>query len=139
MQIRPSGPCPAKIMLVGEAPGEHEVVAGEPFVGMSGQELNRMLQEAGIARNQCFVTNVCRDRPQGNDIEHFIARTIAQRSPGHKLMRDKYVTKEVLDGVELLKREIELCQPNVILAFGNVALWALTGAWGITSWRGSTN
>lgn len=44
----------------------------------------------------------------------------------------------MLEGIELLKREIEACQPNVIIALGNTALWALTGNWGITSWRGST-
>lgn len=137
MQIQPTGPCPAKIMLVGEAPGEQEVARGEPFVGSSGQELNRMLQEAGIYRNQCFVTNVVRTRPAGNDIGLFIAQTKKAITALHRPCRDKYVTKEVLDGVELLKREIELCRPNVIIAFGNVALWALTGRWGITSWRGS--
>ena len=58
MQIRPTGPCPAKIMLVGEAPGEREVAEGQPFVGFSGQELSKMLQEAGIMRSECFITNV---------------------------------------------------------------------------------
>ena len=43
MQIRPTGPCPAKIMIVGEAPGEREVAEGQPFVGFSGQEMSKML------------------------------------------------------------------------------------------------
>lgn len=43
----------------------------------------------------------------------------------------------VRDGIEMLKREIDLCRPNVIIALGNAALWALTGQWGITKWRGS--
>jgi DNA polymerase I-like protein with 3'-5' exonuclease and polymerase domains len=58
-------------------------------------------------------------------------------TPQHLAVRDKLVLPPVKDGVELLKREIELCQPNVIVAFGNAALWALTGKWGIRSWRGS--
>ena len=74
MDIRPSGPCPATIMLVGEAPGEQEVAQGAPFVGASGQELSRMLQEAGIMRSACFITNVVRIRPPGNDIGAFIAQ-----------------------------------------------------------------
>lgn len=137
MQIRPSGPCPAKIMIVGEAPGENEVREGVPFVGASGQELSRMLQEAGIHRNQCFLTNVVRIRPPGNDISHFIAGAKKDITPQHVYVRDKAVMPCVVDGIELLKREIEMCRPNVILAFGNVALWALTGQSGITSWRGS--
>ena len=137
MQIRPTGPCPAKIMIVGEAPGEREVAEGQPFVGFSGQEMSKMLQEAGIMRSECFITNVVRIRPPGNDINAFIAQKKSDISAQHIMMRDKFVLPVVRDGFELLKREIEMCQPNVIIAFGNVALWALTGQWGITSWRGS--
>lgn len=137
MQIRPTGPCPAKVMIVGEAPGEREVAEGQPFVGFSGQEMSKMLQEAGIMRSECFITNVVRIRPPGNDINAFIAQRKSDISAQHIMMRDKFVLPAVRDGFELLKREIEMCQPNVIIAFGNVALWALTGAWGITSWRGS--
>ena len=137
MDIRPSGPCPATIMLVGEAPGEQEVAQGAPFVGASGQELSRMLQEAGIMRSACFITNVVRIRPPGNDINAFIAQRKSDITGQHLMLRDKFVLPAVRDGFELLKREIEMCRPNVITAFGNVSLWALTGQWGITSWRGS--
>ena len=64
MQIRPTGPAPAKVMIVGEAPGDQEVRESAPFVGASGQELSRMLMEAGIHRSQCFVTNVIRIKPK---------------------------------------------------------------------------
>lgn len=124
-------------MIVGEAPGEVEEQQGVPFVGSSGTELTRMLLEAGIHRAQCFLTNVVRQRPLNNDIGHFIAMRKADITPQHKLVRDKYCLPPVWEGIEQLKREIELVQPNVIIAFGNVALWALTGNWGITSWRGS--
>ena len=139
MQIRPTGPCPAKIMIVGEAPGEREVAEGQPFVGFSGQEMSKMLQEAGIMRSECFITNVVRVRPPGNDINAFIAQRKSDISAQHIMLRDKFVLPAVRDGFELLKREIEMCQPNVIIAFGNVALWALTGQWGITSWRRRLN
>ena len=137
MSIRPTGPCPAKIMLVGEFPGEQEVLRGEPFVGSAGIELNNMLRDAGIMRSQCFVTNVVRIRPPANDIDHFIARIKADITPQHVRVMDKWVMPCVVDGLELLKREIEMCRPNVIFAFGNLALWALTGNWGATNWRGS--
>lgn len=137
-QIMPTGPCPAKIMIVGEAPGESEIREGMPFVGTSGQELNRMLQEAGVFRSECFLTTVARTRPADNDIGNFVAMRKADITPRHRMLRDKFVTPEIYEGVEKLQREIELCRPNVILALGNVALWALTGRWGITSWRGST-
>lgn len=137
MTFRPTGPCPAKIMIVGEAPGEQEVLKGEPFVGASGLELSRMLQEAGIMRSACFVTNVIRVRPPNNDIGHFIAARKKDVTLQHAMVRDKMCMPCVWEGMEVLKREIELCQPNIIIALGNVSLWALTGKWGITSWRGS--
>lgn len=137
MRVKGEGPIPSRIMLVGEAPGAQEEAAGVPFVGASGQELNRMLQEAGIMRSECYVTNVCKVRPLDNYIGHFIAQTKKAVGPQHTLLRDKYVTKEVVEGYAELLAEIEMVQPNIIVAFGNLALWALTGHWGILRWRGS--
>jgi DNA polymerase I-like protein with 3'-5' exonuclease and polymerase domains len=52
-------------------------------------------------------------------------------------MRDRHVKSVVLEGFDLLQKEIRLVRPNVIVAFGNVSMWALTGNWGIKAWRGS--
>lgn len=131
------GPIPAKVMIVGEAPGEEEERTGRPFVGVSGQELNRMLQEAGVLRSECYVTNVCRQRPQHNDIYKFIAKAKKDITPAHKNLNGLWVLPVVLQGIEALDKEIELVQPNVVVPVGNLALWALTGHWGITKWRGS--
>ena len=136
-QVPSAGPAPAKIMIVGEAPGEEEVRLKMPFVGSSGKELDRMLLEAGISRSLCFVTNVSRERPPANDIELFVAARKKDVTPQHRSVRDRMVTRPIWEGIELLQREIELVRPNVIIACGNVAVWALTGKWGITSWRGS--
>lgn len=135
--VPPVGPCPARIMIVGEAPGQDEVYRMQPFVGASGQELDRMLHEAGIARSQCFVTNVVRVRPPGNDISVFIPDKKSAATPEMGVFRGRAVAPCVLEGIELLRHEISRVQPNIIIAFGNVSLWALTGNWGITDWRGS--
>src|SRR6266404_950065 len=135
--VRPDGPIPARIMLVGEAPGAQEEAEGIPFVGESGKELNRMLQEARITRSECFVTNVCRIRPPSNDINHFIAKAKKDVTPQHTQLRGRYVLKPVCDGIELLRKEIEMVKPKVIVALGGTPLWALTGLNGITRWRGS--
>jgi DNA polymerase len=124
-------------MIVGEAPGEEEERVGTPFVGASGQELNRMLHEAKISRSECFITNVCRIRPPSNDISHFIADSKKDITHEHVLHLARYVKAPVMDGIRLLEQEIQMVKPNVILALGNVPLWALTGLWGITRWRGS--
>ncbi|MDE2097533.1 MAG: hypothetical protein KGL39_09830 [Patescibacteria group bacterium] len=131
------GPCPAKIMLVGEAYGEYEERQGEPFVGASGQELNRMLHEAGIMRSECYVTNLVNARPPMNDIGAWIAAKKKDITFEHTPLRDKMVKPIIQLGYASLLKEIELIQPNVIVALGNASLWALTGAWGISKWRGS--
>jgi uracil-DNA glycosylase family 4 len=138
MQVRPDGPIPARILICGEAPGQEEERLGVPFVGGSGIELNRMLHEAGIQRSECFVTNVARIRPFDNDIKAFIPEVKKDIPPGWPTYRGRQVHPCIIEGAALLEKEIALVNPNLIIAFGNTALWALLGEWGITRLRGST-
>ena len=135
--VRPDGPIPARIMIVGEAPGADEERVGTPFVGASGQELNRMLHEVGISRSECFMTNVARERPLGNDISQFIATKKKDITPEHIQLRGKYVRRQIIDGIKMLEAEIAAVRPNIIIAVGNTSMWALTDKWGIIKWRGS--
>lgn len=124
-------------MLVGEAWGEHEEREGRPFVGPSGAELNRLLHEAGILRSECFVTNLVNRRPPDNNLGAWIAFKKKDITKAHVPLRDKMVLPVVAEGYTALLREIAAVQPNLIIAFGNAAMWALTGKWGILKWRGS--
>lgn len=124
-------------MICGEAPGAQEDSVGKPFQGASGMELNRILHDADIMRSEVYVTNVCKFRPQNNDLDNFIAGTIKARGPQHTQMRDRWVTKEVTEGYAELLAEIEMVKPNLIVTLGNLAMWTLTGNWGVTKWRGS--
>lgn len=135
--VPPNGPPNARIMLVGEAPGEEEVRHRAPFVGQSGQELDKMLHDAGINRSECFATNVARYRPLNNDITQFIPKTKSGITSDMVMYRNKWVKPVVAQGCAELIREIDLVKPNVIVALGNTPLWALTGSEGITKWRGS--
>lgn len=137
IQVRPDGPIPARVMVVGEAPGAEEEAQGIPFVGASGKELTRMLHEANIERSECFITNVARERPPGNDIYNFIAAKKKDATKDHNAFRGKMVKRQIIEGWNLLKKEIEMVKPNIIIALGNTPLWALTGEWGVTKWRGS--
>lgn len=132
-----TGAIPSRIMLVGEAWGQDEERAAEPFVGVSGQELNRLLAEAGILRSECYVSNVVNARPPANDIGAWVALKKKDVTARHLPMRDKFVLPIVAEGFARLQTEIAMVRPNVIVAFGNLALWALTGNWGVTKWRGS--
>lgn len=153
-EVHGHGPIPAKIMIVGEAPGAEEEARGLPFIGASGHELDRMLGEAGISRSECYVTNVCRVRPpdyykagkrQTNDIKQWIStgkgRPTAKFYPpteGEWIPQgDRWVKPPIANGIKLLRQEIERVQPRVIIPVGNLSMWALTGRWGISKWRGS--
>jgi len=124
-------------MIVGEAPGEEEARQGRPFVGPSGRELDRMLHDAGILRSECFVTNVVRVRPPNNDISAFVSHR--KTPPAENWVREGncWLHPVAAEGLALLKKEVAQCQPKVIIALGNLALWALSSKWGITDWRGS--
>src|SRR3954451_19717323 len=60
------GPAAARVVIVGEAPGAKEDQQGRPFVGNAGRLLDTLLAEAGMARDDVFITNVVKARPPGN-------------------------------------------------------------------------
>lgn len=134
-------------MIVAEAPGAEEDKAGRPFVGAAGSELSRMLLEVGLLRNDCFITNVCRIRPPDNKLMHYIPTAKKDVTSDCVMMHDRMVKPVVWEGYQELLKEIEAVNPNIIICFGNLAFWALTGKSsnagdqdipsGITSWRGS--
>jgi uracil-DNA glycosylase len=138
----------SKIFLLGEAPGEQEELLQAPFIGQAGQELSAMLHCAGILRSDCSISNVFDIRPKDNDLKHFClgAREQVQAnkeysddqiwpSAGDKLYFDPAI---YVPQLERIRAEIELAKPNVVVALGNIALWALVGVTGIGKLRGTT-
>ena len=95
-----SGNPQAKLMFVGEAPGRDEDLQGKPFVGRSGQLLDRMLAAIGLDRNQVYIANIVPWRPPGN------------RTPTP-------VETEVC--LPFLVRQIELAAPEFIIALGGAS------------------
>lgn len=151
-----SGPRDAQIALVGEAWGPSEVASGRPFSGGSGEELTRILADAGINRADCFLTNVCPVYPPVNrkgrhEFYMLFEETSSARKSGQPLVRGLYPGPRVVRGLEALRAQLSAVRPSVIIALGNYALWALcdhphlgTGdeegrkvPTGITAWRGS--
>jgi uracil-DNA glycosylase family 4 len=115
-----SGPHDARFMFVGEAPGYQESREGRPFVGESGQLLNKLIAKAGLRRENVFVTNGVRCQP-----------------PVINKKQQKPKKPSIVACRSHLKREIELVKPDLIFALGNVPLESLTGSSGITKLRGS--
>lgn len=103
----------AVVMFVGEQPGDKEDLAGKPFVGPAGQLFNRILKEAGVGRDKCYVTNA---------VKHF----------KHELRGKFRLHKRPGNGeVEAcrwwLKLEKNILKPKLIVALGGTAALAVTG------------
>lgn len=106
----------ARLMLVGEAPGRDEDLAGKPFVGRSGQLLDKMLQAIGLTRNDVYVANTIPWRPPGN------------RTPS---------PQETEICRPFIERQIELANPDVLVLLGGAsAKQILQTQEGITRLRG---
>jgi uracil-DNA glycosylase len=107
------GPKSARLFFVGEQPGDQEDVAGKPFVGPAGQVFNRAMAEAGIDRNSAYVTNA---------VKHF-----KFKPQGKRRIHDRPNIGEIDHCRWWLTREVEIVQPDLIVALGATALRSLTG------------
>ncbi len=95
------GPCPADILIVGEAPGFNEDRQGEPFVGAAGKLLDTLLARIGLSRADVYITNVLKCRPPQN------------RDP---------MPNEAEACSPYLARQLEMIKPKVVLILGRHAL-----------------
>ncbi|HJP89318.1 MAG TPA: UdgX family uracil-DNA binding protein [Candidatus Limnocylindrales bacterium] len=109
------GPVPARLMLVGEQPGDKEDRAGSPFVGPAGAMLDRALDDAGIDRETAFVTNV---------VKHFKWRPV----PGSKRRLHEEPNKvEVGACLPWVETELALVKPEALVLLGATAAEGVTG------------
>jgi len=104
----------ARVMLVGEAPGEEETVQQRPFVGKAGKILDTFIETLGIGREELYVTNVVKFRP------------VKKNENTGRLSNRPPTRQEVNLCMPFLLREIQLVLPDVVVSLGNTALQALT-------------
>jgi uracil-DNA glycosylase len=117
------GPVPARLMLVGEQPGDAEDRAGRPFVGPAGRVLDEALAAAGIDRGQVYVTNV---------VKHF-----KWKSQGKRRIHQKPNAAEISACRPWLETEVAVVKPAVIACLGATAAQALLGkSFKVTRQRG---
>ena len=113
--VHGEGKTGARVMLIGEAPGEQETLQRRPFVGKAGKNLDEFLELAGIDRSELYVSNTVKFRPT----KISAAGRVVNRPP---------TREEVKLFLPWLKREMELVKPEVVVTLGNVPLKALMGA-----------
>ena len=103
------------VIFVGEAPGKNEDLNGEPFIGIAGKKLSIALEEAGILRDDVYITNIVKCRPPKNRVPNTTERSTCQ---------------------EYLKQEISIIKPKIICILGNTAFNSLLGGSEIIKHRG---
>ena len=108
------GPATARIMLIGEQPGDYEDVAGKPFVGPAGKIMDRALEDAGIDRKQVYVTNA---------VKHF-----KWEPRGKRRLHKKPNSREIAACRPWLETELRLVRPKLVVAMGSTAAQTILGA-----------
>ncbi|HTE04700.1 MAG TPA: UdgX family uracil-DNA binding protein [Planctomycetota bacterium] len=104
----------ARLVLVGEQPGDAEDLSGHPFVGPAGRLLDDALSSAGIARSDAYVTNV---------VKHF-----KWEQRGKRRLHGKPNAREVKACLPWLRKELQLLRPQVLVCLGATAARALLGS-----------
>ena len=102
-------------MFIGEAPGRNEDLQGEPFVGIAGKKLSLALENAGISRDEVYITNTVKCRPPNNRVPSEIEKESCH---------------------EYIQKEIEIIKPKIICVLGNTAFGSILGGTEITKFRG---
>ena len=104
----------ARLMLIGEAPGEQEAIHGRPFVGRAGKNLDMFIEATGLKREEMYITNVVKFRP-------------SRVSPAGRTVNRAPSREEIALCRPFLMKEISMVKPEVIVTLGNVPLTALMG------------
>ncbi|PWU20560.1 MAG: uracil-DNA glycosylase [Candidatus Rokuibacteriota bacterium] len=107
------GPRTAVVMMIGEQPGNDEDLAGRPFVGPAGKLLDRALAEAGLNRDEIYITNI---------VKHF-----KWKPQGKRRIHDKPNASEVEACRPWFEAELEVVRPEVLVCLGATAAQALLG------------
>ncbi|MBU3665758.1 MAG: uracil-DNA glycosylase [Chthoniobacterales bacterium] len=102
----------ADLMFVGEAPGADEDRLGEPFVGRAGELLTRIIGAMGLSRNDVYIANVLKCRPD-----------IPKGSPGNR----PPTPQEMQNCLPYLREQIAVIQPRILVALGKTAMQGLVG------------
>ncbi len=104
------GSVEAKIMLVGEAPGENEAKTGQPFCGRAGKILDALLSDVGLKREDIFITSIVKDRPPKN------------RDPR---------PEEIEMYAPFLDRQIEVIRPEIVATLGRFSMEYIMNRYGL--------
>lgn len=128
----------AKVFILGEFMDEAAARLDRAFAGPTESLLYGLLRQVGIDAKEVYVTNVIQRRPPRNDFKEFCGpkgEALFPKDP--PLVPGKYIRKEFAEEFARLDAELARERPNIVLAMGNMALWAISRKTGIKKYRGS--
>ena len=96
----------ADVVFIGEAPGKNEDLHGEPFIGTAGKKLNDALENAGLPRNNVYITNIVKCRPPNNRIPNDIEKSMCSN---------------------YLENELAIINPKIVCLLGNTSFYSILG------------
>ena len=96
----------ADVVFIGEAPGKNEDLHGEPFIGTAGKKLNDALENAGLPRNNVYITNIVKCRPPNNRIPNDIEKSMCSN---------------------YLENELTIINPKIVCLLGNTSFYSILG------------
>lgn len=141
-RVPSTGPVPSRIFILAEAPGTEESESLTPLVGPSGRELRRMLRTIGVSLDDCYRANVFSHQPANNNLALYgtPSPSPAARSLGALTLNPiTYIDDRWMPELDRIRAELIAVNPNVVIALGNTACWALLGQQGINNLRGSVH
>lgn len=151
MHTSPLVPTSRCLVILGEAPGADEDIAGIPFVGSAGRQLSETMELAGLDRRNWHILNTFLQRPPNNDLALVVDGDASQAwtlnktqfkkeygyVPSTPPLKKRYLRPEHQWQIAELQERLRVLKPDLILAMGATALWALTEQDAITQFRGN--
>ncbi len=144
MHTSPTVQSSRTLVILGEAPGADEEKVGIPFVGAAGKQLSESMAQAGLDRREWHILNTFLQRPPNNDLSHpdwTLNKTEFKKEYGYvpsgAPLKKRFLRPEHQWQVAELHQRLAALRPDLILAMGATALWALTGESAISQWRGN--
>ena len=141
--MKPLGPPDAPIAIICDYPSPADRSAGFPLSDHSSQLFWRIASDKGILKNSCFIDTVLqRTLPAKPELLKVAMKALLYKGkrcpgPGWEKEKDFWISPELLEQRKRILQTLELVRPRIVIAMGDLALWALTTNIGILKWRGS--
>ena len=135
--MRSLGPTDARIAIVVDFPSQQDYAAQAPLSDYAGGLFFDLLSRRGILKSSVFIISVLQKPLLEEDIKHVISKRKTCPAPGWVHYEGKWIAPELIAGQGGVIDALDRVRPALVIALGDLALWATTGNLGVSKWRGS--